>query len=141
MLTAALACLPLSPKSVDKVSEAGFITFGWSLKSSVELTKPVILIQFLTLSISPLRAFLTWANIFITQSFEALWPSSNVKSLPIFPLIIFPSFDIGSCPEINNRLPTFLKATYDPTGSGALGNSIFSFLRFSDKTIFFFFWI
>ena len=37
-LTAALVCLPLSPKMVDKISDAGFMTLGWSLKSSVELT-------------------------------------------------------------------------------------------------------
>ena len=48
-LTAALVCLPFSPKIEDKISEAGFITLGWSIKSFVEFTKPVILTQFLTL--------------------------------------------------------------------------------------------
>ena len=43
---AALVCFPLSPRTKDKVSEAGFITLGWSKKLSVEFTNPVILIQF-----------------------------------------------------------------------------------------------
>ena len=71
MLTAALACLPTSPNINDKVSDAGLITFGWSIKSFVELTKPVILIQFLTLFKSPSRAFFTCAKIFITHNLEA----------------------------------------------------------------------
>ena len=45
-LTAALVCFPINPKTDESISEAGFITFGWSIKSSVELTKPVILTQY-----------------------------------------------------------------------------------------------
>ena len=40
MLTAALVCIPLSPKILTIVSEAPFRTFGCSVKSSVELTNP-----------------------------------------------------------------------------------------------------
>ena len=93
-------CFPLSPKTADKVSEAGFITFGCSVKSSVELTNPVILIQFLILFKSPPVAFFACANIFITHNFEAFCPSSRVKFLPILPFTILPSVPIGSWPEI-----------------------------------------
>ena len=44
-LTAALVCIPASPKTDAIKSEAPFITLGWSSKLSVELTKPVSLIQ------------------------------------------------------------------------------------------------
>ena len=71
VLTAALVCFPFSPKILDSKSDAGFITLGWSIKSSDELTKPVILTQFLTLLRSPPTAFLTWAIMFIAQSLEA----------------------------------------------------------------------
>ena len=93
-------CFPLLPKTADKVSDAGFITLGWSLKSSVELTNPVILIQFLILFKSPPAAFFACANIFITHNFEAFWPSSRVKFLPILPFMISPLDLIGSWPDI-----------------------------------------
>ena len=35
-------------------------------------------------------------------------PSSRDKSFPILPFIIFPSGDIGNCPEIKIRLFVFL---------------------------------
>jgi len=46
-LTAARVCLPFSPKTSAIKSEAPFITFGCSVNSAVELTKPVNFIQFL----------------------------------------------------------------------------------------------
>ena len=45
VLTAALVCIPASP-NIDAIkSDAPLITFGCSMKSSVELTKPVSFIQ------------------------------------------------------------------------------------------------
>ena len=41
MLTAALVCIPASPNIAAIKSEAPLITSGCSIKSSVELTKPV----------------------------------------------------------------------------------------------------
>ena len=41
MLTAALACEPASSNTLFIRSEAPFMTFGCSVKSSVELTYPV----------------------------------------------------------------------------------------------------
>ena len=45
MLTAALVCIPASPKIDAIKSEAPLITFGCSVKSSVELTNPVSFTQ------------------------------------------------------------------------------------------------
>ena len=41
VLTAARVCIPISPKIKAIKSEAPFITFGCSINSSVEFTKPV----------------------------------------------------------------------------------------------------
>ena len=41
MLTAALACIPESPKTEAIKSDAPLITLGCSIKSSEELTNPV----------------------------------------------------------------------------------------------------
>ena len=59
MLTAALVCMPASPKIEAIKSEAPLITFGCSVKSSVELTNPVNLIQDFTFERSSSHAFLT----------------------------------------------------------------------------------
>ena len=59
VLTAALVCIPDSPKINDIKSDAPFITLGCSIKSSVELTKPVNFTHDLTLDKSPLHAFFT----------------------------------------------------------------------------------
>ena len=56
MLTAALVCIPASPNIAAIKSEAPLITFGCSVKSSVELTKPVNFIHDLILDRSPLHA-------------------------------------------------------------------------------------
>ena len=56
MLTAALVCIPASPKTEAIKSEAPLITFGCSVKFSVELTKPVNFIHDLILERSPLQA-------------------------------------------------------------------------------------
>jgi len=45
VLTAALVCIPASPKTETNKSDAPLITFGCSIKSSVELTNPVNLTQ------------------------------------------------------------------------------------------------
>ena len=44
-LIAALVCMPESPKILAIVSDAPLITFGCSVKSSVEFTNPVSFIQ------------------------------------------------------------------------------------------------
>ena len=59
MLTAALVCIPASPNIEAIKSDAPLITFGCSVKSSVELTNPVSLIHDLTLEKSSSHAFLT----------------------------------------------------------------------------------
>ena len=56
MLTAALVCIPASPKTEAIKSEAPLITFGWSVKLSVELTKPVNFTQDLILERSTWRS-------------------------------------------------------------------------------------
>ena len=53
MLTAALVCIPASPKTEAIKSEAPLITFGCSVKLSVELTKPVNFTHDLILERSP----------------------------------------------------------------------------------------
>ena len=63
MLTAALVCIPASPKIEAIKSEAPLITFGCSVKSSVELTNPVSFTQDLTFERSPSQAFLTCDTI------------------------------------------------------------------------------
>ena len=60
MLTAALVCIPASPKTEAIKSEAPLITFGCSVKSSVELTKPVNFTHDLILERSPLQATFAW---------------------------------------------------------------------------------
>ena len=52
-------CMPASPNTDAIKSEAPFITFGCSIKSSVEFTKPVNLTQDLIFDRSLLQAFLT----------------------------------------------------------------------------------
>ena len=56
MLTAALVCIPASPKTEAIKSEAPLITFGWSVKLSVELTNPVNFTHDLILERSPSQA-------------------------------------------------------------------------------------
>ena len=72
MLTAALVCIPISPNTAAIMSDAPLITFGWSIKSSVELTNPVNLIQDLTFDKSLSQAFLTWAIILKAHLLAAL---------------------------------------------------------------------
>ena len=71
MLTAALVCIPASPKIEAIKSEAPLITFGCSVKSSVELTNPVSLIQDLIFERSSLHAFLACATILSPHLFAA----------------------------------------------------------------------
>ena len=49
-------CIPASPKTEAIKSEAPLITFGWSVKLSVELTKPVNFTHDLILERSPRQA-------------------------------------------------------------------------------------
>ena len=58
VLTAALVCLPISPKIEEIKSEAPFITFGCSIKSFVEFTYPVKFTQDVILDKSLSHAFL-----------------------------------------------------------------------------------
>ena len=80
-------CIPASP-NIDAIkSEAPFITFGCSIKSSVELTKPVSLMHDFILDKSPSQAFLACATILNAHLFAASYPVSVSKSLPTFPLL------------------------------------------------------
>ena len=58
VLTAALVCIPASPNTEAIKLDAPLITFGWSVKSSVELTKPVNFTHDFILERSPLQATL-----------------------------------------------------------------------------------
>ena len=72
VLTAALVCIPELPKTEAIKSEAPLMTFGCSIKSSVELTKPVNLIQDLIFERSPLQAFFAWETILMAHLLAAL---------------------------------------------------------------------
>ena len=71
VLTAALVCIPESPKTDTIKSDAPFITLGCSMKSSVELTKPVNFMHDLIFDRSPSQAFLTCEIIFNPHLFAA----------------------------------------------------------------------
>src|SRR3546814_10047728 len=58
-------------------SEAPFTTFGWSVKSPVEFTKPVSFTTRCTRSRSPPQAAFTWATMLMAQSLAAACPSSR----------------------------------------------------------------
>ena len=90
MLTAALVCIPGSPKIEAIKSDAPLITFGWSVKLSVELTKPVNFRQDLILERSPSHATFAWATILNPHLLAALYPCSVDKSFPILPFIRSP---------------------------------------------------
>ena len=77
--------------------------------------------QFLIFSNFSLQPFLAWAIILIAHSFAAAWPSSIDNSFPNFPFVIFPLASIGICPDIYNKFPVFLYASYLPAGSGDSG--------------------
>ena len=72
MLTAALVCIPASPKTDAIRSDAPLITLGWSINSSVELTKPVNLTHDLIFDKSSEQAFLAWAIMFKAHLCAAL---------------------------------------------------------------------
>ena len=55
------------------------------------------------------RFSLIWDAVAPISSTILFKRSSSFRSLPIFPEIILPSLDIGSWPEINKKLPDFLK--------------------------------
>ena len=76
------------------MSEAPLITFGWSVKSSIELTNPVNFTHSLILDKSFSQAFFTCETILNAHLSAALYPSSTVKFPPILPLISFPSLSI-----------------------------------------------
>ena len=72
VLTAALVCIPASPKTEAIRSDAPFNTLGWSINSSVELTNPVNFTQDLTFDKSLLQAFFTCAIILNAHLLAAL---------------------------------------------------------------------
>ena len=59
VLTAALACTPISPNIEAIKSDAPLITLGWSVKVSVEFTKPVNFTQVLI--------FDKWAGVAVSD--------------------------------------------------------------------------
>ena len=75
MLTAALVCIPISPKIEAIKSDAPLITLGCSVKLSVEFTNPVNLIHDFTLDKSLSHAFLTWAIILNAHLLAASYPA------------------------------------------------------------------
>ena len=111
VLTAALVWVPASPKIEAIKSEAPFITLGWSIKSSVELTNPVNFIQDLTFDKSSPQAFLTWATILKPHLSAALYPASISKFFPTLPLIKAPFLSMEIWPDIYSNLPVIFDAT------------------------------
>ena len=71
VLTAALVCIPASPKIETIKSDAPLITLGWSIKSSVEFTNPVNFTHDLILDKSLLQAFFTCEIILKPHLFAA----------------------------------------------------------------------
>jgi len=92
------------------MSEAPLITFGWSIKSFVELTYPVNFIHDFIFSKSSPQAFLACESKLKPHLSAALIPCSKLKSFPILPLIKFPSLSIDTCPDINNNFPIIFVA-------------------------------
>ena len=129
MLTAALVCIPSSPKIKAIRSDAPFITFGWSVNSSVEFTNPVNLIHDFILFKSPLHALLACDTILKAHLSAALYPSSVDKSLPNLPLINSPFSEIEIWPEMYNSFPAIFVATYEPTGAFGCGSLILFLIR------------
>ena len=93
-------CIPASLNISTIKSDAPFITFGWSVNASIELTKPVSLMQDFIFDKSESQAFLAWAKILNPHLFAAKYPCSIVRSLPILPFINLPSSEIEIWPEI-----------------------------------------
>ena len=83
-------CMPASPNTETIKSDAPLITFGCSIKFSVELTKPVNFMHDLTLDKSLSQAFFIFYIIFRPHLLAASYPSSVFNSLPIFPFINSP---------------------------------------------------
>src|SRR3546814_1134870 len=109
--TAARECLPLSPNTSTMRSEAPFTTFGWSVKSPVELTKPVSFTTRCPRSRSPPQAALTCAPMLMAQSLAAACPSSSGRPAPSLPWYWgLPSF-LGSWTDTKTRLPVCTKPT------------------------------
>ena len=75
--------------------------------------------------------------MFKQQKYAASCPCSKFRFSPSFPFINWPSDLIGSCPEIYIKFPIFLCATYEPTGFGAFGKSMFNDFSFYLTLIFF----
>ena len=84
--TANLECLPLSPKILTNKSDAPFMIFGWSVKLSLQFTKPPSFKKESSLSQSPSIDVLRAAIILMQQVSAAFIPSSSEISTPTFPL-------------------------------------------------------
>ena len=83
--TANLACRPMSPKTSTIKSEAPLITSGWSVKVSIQFTKPPSFTTRDTRSRSPPLATCSCARRFKAQTRAILAPSSTVKLEPSLP--------------------------------------------------------
>ena len=84
--TANRACLPLSPNILTNKSDAPFMILGWSVKLSLQLTKPPSFKKLSNLSQSPFMDVLRAAIILMQQVSAAFIPSSSEISTPTFPL-------------------------------------------------------
>ena len=108
--TADRACRPASPNAATRKSDAPLITFGWSVKSAVELTNPVSLTTRTSRDQSPPQAFFTCASRLIAQVRAAAAPSSMLMPSPSRPLINAPSA-CEICPETCTSAPTTTNGT------------------------------
>src|SRR5208282_5867591 len=108
--TAKRACLPASPNTSTKRSEAPFTTLGWSANSGTALTKPCTMATRLTRSRLPSCAC-AWARMLRAQSRAAARPSSSEISLPTLPKYLSSPFQKVTWPETNRMLPTCTAGT------------------------------
>ena len=86
------------------------ITFGWSVKSGAELTKPVSLTTRTSRSRSPPQASRSWAMSWIAQVRAAAAPASASMPAPSLP-VIGPFASRLTWPETWTRPPTSAKGT------------------------------
>src|SRR6266849_3308275 len=84
MPTAERAWRPASPNAATSRSDAPLMTFGWSVKSGVQLTMPSNLTTRLTRSRSPISCLRTPRQFRITSSAD-FRPASTSRSLPNLP--------------------------------------------------------
>lgn len=122
------ACFPFSPNTATIKSLYPFITFGYSVNLSIQLTIPKAFTILFAFFISPNSIFNT-AKRSMPASRAASYSCSIVRSFPSFPLYNCYLFFCGPLPDTNNRLPTLTMFTYVAIEGEVSGRVIPSFSR------------